>query len=146
MKPIPSAETAAWNGAEGSRDGQPILLRYRPELEMFLGDPRYPRRLVITWSYACDNSSGMPSNDQSDAMKEFEDLLQAHLDPDGTAILAFVRTHSGSRCWTYYIADPKLLSQRINTALANHPNLPIEFEVEGDPEWTALKTILERCR
>ena len=146
MKSIPSAETAAWNGAEGRRNGQPVLLRYRPELQPFLGDSRYPRRLMITWSYPCDNSSGMPSDRQSDEMREFEDLLQAHLDADGTAILAFVRTHSGSRCWTYYIADAQLLSQRINTALANHPNLPVEFEVADDPDWTALKTVLERCK
>jgi hypothetical protein len=88
----------------------------------------------------------MPSDHQSEVMKEFEDLLQAHLDADGTAILAFVRTHAGNRRWTYYIADAQLLSQRINTALANHPNLPIEFEAEDDPQWTALKTILERCK
>jgi hypothetical protein len=67
------------------------------------------------------------------------------LDADGTAILAFVRTHSGYRRWTYYIADAQLFSQRANTALAKHPNLPIEFEVSDDPEWTALKTILEQC-
>jgi len=88
----------------------------------------------------------MPSDHQSEEMREFEDLLQAHLDADGAAILAFVRTHSGCRCWTYYIADVQLLSQRINTAVANRPNLPIEFEVTDDPEWTALKTILERCK
>jgi len=113
---------------------------------MFLGDARYPRRLTITWTYRCDNSSGMPSEQQSDELGEFEGLLQAHLDADGTAILAFVRTHAGNRRWTYYIADAQLVSQRIKTALADHPNLPIEFEAEDDPEWTALRTILERCK
>jgi hypothetical protein len=88
----------------------------------------------------------MPSDDQAVEMRGFEDLLQAHLGADGTAILAFVRTHSGCRCWTYYVADAQLLSQRVNTALTQHPNLPIEFEMSDDPEWTALKTILERCK
>jgi hypothetical protein len=146
MNPIPSAETAAWNIADGIKGGQPIVLRYRPELHPFLGDARYPRRLSITWNYPCDNSSGMPSHLQSDEMQKFEDLLQAHLDADGTAILAFVRTHAGSRSWIYYIADAQLLAQRINAALANHPDFPIELEVADDPEWTGLKTILESCK
>jgi hypothetical protein len=146
MNPIPSAETAAWNNAEGSKGGQPVLLRYRPELQTFLGDPRYPSRLVITWSYPCYNSSGMPTDDQTEEMRDFEDLLLVHFDTDGTAILAFVRTHSGCRRWTFYIADAQLFSQRVNAALAQHPNLPIEFEVSDDPEWAALKTILERCK
>lgn len=88
----------------------------------------------------------MPSDDQTDEMREFEDLLQARLDADGTAILAFIQTHSGYRRWNYYIADAQLLSQRINTALAKHPNLPIKLELVNDPEWTALRTILERCQ
>lgn len=146
MNPIPSAESDTWNNAEGSSGGLPVLLRYRPQLEAFLGDPRYSRRLVIAWHYPITNSSGLPSDDQNDEMRLFEDLIQSHLDPDGTAILAYARTHSGTRRLNYYISDAQTLSQRINKALANQPKFPIELEVEDDPEWTGLRTILERCK
>ena len=145
MKPIPSAESAPWNIADGNRDGKPVMLRYRPDLEAFLGDARYPRRLTILWTYPCGRSSGLPTDDQFNEMRDFEDLLQAELDRDRTAILAFSRTHAGCRCWTYYFADKQLLSQQINAALANHPNLPIKLEAEDDSQWTAMRTILEQC-
>ena len=132
MNPIPSAETDAWNNSEGSSGGLPVLLRYRPQLEAFLGDPRYSRRLVISWHYPFSNSSGMPTDAQIDKMRLFEDLLQSHLDADGIGILAYTRTHSGTRRWNYYISDARLLSQRINTALANQPKFPIDIEVEDD--------------
>lgn len=146
MNPIPSADTDAWNNAKGNSGGLPVLFRYRPTLAAFLGDSRYSRRLVIAWHYPITNSSGLPSDDQSDEMRLFEDLLQSHLDSDGSAILAYIRTHSGTRHWNYYISDAQILSKRINEALANQPKFPIELEVEDDPGWTGMRKLLERCK
>ena len=120
-----------------------MLLRFRPDLRPFMGDPRYPRRLTIQWHYPADDTSGMPSDAQIAEMREVEDLLQEHLDYDRTAILAFVHTRSGTRTWHYYITDKKLVADRVNQALRNHPDLPLELQVINDPDWDELAQVYQ---
>ena len=140
---IRSAETDAWNGAEGMSEGKPSLLRYRPGLKALLGDSRYPRLLSIVWRYEETDSSGMPNDSQSEEMRNLEDALQSCLDGDRAAILAFVRTGSGLRTWCYYIQEVAEISERINRVL--EPGLPIQLEVMNDPEWQSLRTVYEQC-
>ena len=140
---IPSAESDAWNIAEAMSQGKPLLLRYRPGLEVLLGDARYPKVLSIAWSYEETNSSGMPNDAQTEEMRDLEDSLQSCLDRDRTAVLAFVRTGSGIRTWYYYVSDVAEIGERINQVL--DPGLPIQLTVESDPEWQELRNVYASC-
>ena len=142
---LPSADTAAWNIAEGDNDGMPRIIRYRPDLEPFIGSPDYPKRLVIIWDYESDNSSGMPSDKQSEEMKQFEDSLDESLDPDRLAILAFILTCNGTGEWHYYVGDILEVGKRINLALSSFPKLPLHLQVEDDPEWNEISTVYRIC-
>ncbi|MEZ9526994.1 DUF695 domain-containing protein [Enterovibrio norvegicus] len=143
---IPSAETSALNIAEGTNEGEPRLIRYRPDLEPFLGSSNYPQRLVIIWDYEIDNSSGMPSEQLSEEMKDFEDALVGALDPDRIAILAFVLTNAGSREWHYYVSDIQEVGNKINLALSSFPKLPLHLQVEGDPDWEQISVVYNICK
>ena len=142
---IPSSETSAWNIAEGESEGRPRIIRYRPDLEPFLGSSNYPRRLVIIWDYEIDNSSGMSSENLSEEMKDFEDALVGALDPERLAILAFVLTNSGSREWHYYVSDIQEVGNKINSALSSFPKLPIHLQVEDDPDWEQVSAVYDIC-
>ena len=142
---IPSANDDAWNTAEGKRNGEVSLIRYRPNLEHFLGNPDYSQRLVIIWDFSQNNSNGMPSNEQSDDMRNFEDVIVNALDPDRSGILVLVLTNAGMREWHYYIKDISEVGNRINNALSEFPKLPINLQVEEDQNWGELKTVYELC-
>jgi hypothetical protein len=143
---IESADIDAWNTAKGQVDGKPSLIRFRPYLRKHLGDPRYPRRLVITWTFEELNASGMPNTEQSDAMRGFEDKIIAALDPDRLAILAFIFTNSGTREWHFYTGNIEEVGKQINDALVNEAVLPINLQVEDDPEWHELGQVLNQCK
>lgn len=140
---IEAVNSDAWNIAKGTNPEKPTVLRFRPSLEAFLGDKNYPRRLAITWKFEPVDTSGMPSDTQSADMKDFEYLLIEALDPDRLAILAFVFTSSGSREWHFYLSDVSEVGIRINRALANVPKLPIELNVEDDPNWDELRPVYQ---
>ena len=144
--PISSADLDAWNIAEGTIQGKPSLIRFRPNLENHLGDIAYPRRLTITWEYREDNSSGMPSSKQSDEMKRFEDAIIASLDPERLAILSFIFTNAGIREWHFYVSDVSAVGNKINMALASFQKLPISMQVENDPNWDELRQVLLNCK
>jgi hypothetical protein len=142
---IPSAENDAWNVAEGDVNGKPSLLRFRPNLKSFLGIPTHSQRLVITWEYEQDNSSGMPSENQSEDMRAFEDAIVNALDSDRLAILSFIYTNNGLREWQFYVRDIEEVGIRINTALAGFPKLPISLEVQEDTNWDELHSVYNSC-
>ena len=143
---IPSADTDAWTSAEGSIGDKVSLLRFRPNLEDYLGDPDYPRRLVITWEFDEMNSSGMPSSEQSDEMRAFEDSVVSAVDPERLAILAFVFTNSGIREWHYYVNEVNAVGNKINQALTRFPKLPISLKVEDDSNWDELRQVCAQCK
>lgn len=139
---IPGANSDAWTNAEGQRGGRPTLLRFRPGLKSFLGDPRFPRRLQITWDFGNHNASGMPSEGDSEAMLPMEDRLVATLEAEKAGVLAFVHTHGGTRQWHFYTAESADLGAMINQALSGLPRLPISLEVKDDPEWREMAKVL----
>ncbi|GFD91078.1 hypothetical protein KUL152_33040 [Tenacibaculum sp. KUL152] len=143
---IESADTAAWNIAEGLRDDKPILIRYRPDLDGLFGHPSYSQRLVIFWDYVCANSTGLPNNNLLNDMREFEDSIVDVLDKDRLGIFVYSYTHSGTKEWHFYVSNIQLVSETINNALASFPKLPIELQVIDDPQWDNLKNIYAHCK
>jgi hypothetical protein len=140
---IVAANLDAWNIAKGKDPENPTVLRFRPSLEAFLGNEDYPRRLTIVWKFETADASGMPTDIQSADMKDFEDLLLEALDVDRIAILAFVFTSKGTREWHFYLSDVDEVGIRINKALASVPKLPIQLNVEDDPNWDELRQVYQ---
>ena len=140
---VPSADTDEWVAAEGAMGDRLSLLRFRPGLKRFLGDPRFSRRLQVTWSFDDDGGSGMPSEEDSDAMRPLEDRLVGALEVDGAGVLAFVFTHAGRREWHFYVSASADLGAIVNEALEDMPGLPIEIALEDDPDWGELGAVLD---
>jgi len=140
---IPSADSDTWSLAEGSIEGRPSVIRFRPTLKEYLGDARYPRRLQITWTFQGDGQSGMPSSDESEAMESLEDLLVPAFERAEAGLLAFVFTHGGNREWHFYVSPSVNLGAVVNDALASSPAMPIKLNVEDDPEWSEFAGLLE---
>ena len=142
---IPSADNDAWNTAEGKMNGRPSLIRFRPNLKGHLGNPKYPKRLTIFWDYGDDELTGMPTSEQIDEMKVFEDALVNALDPGLFGIFAFAYTSAGTREWHFYVNKVSEIQYRINQALAEFPKLPIELQIEDDADWGELKQVYLLC-
>jgi hypothetical protein len=142
LETIPTADDDAWTGAEGEIDGRPSLVRYRPNLKNFVGHPALSRRLTVVWDYGDDDASGMPSDEDTEAMFGFEGRLVDALDRDRAAVLAIVLTHAGRRTWQFYFGDVAVVQERITEALANFPGLPIEMEQTPDPGWAELTDLI----
>ena len=142
---IGSADTAPWNIAEHKSEGSVILLRYRPDLKPYIGLDSHPQRLVILWDYEPSNSSGMPTDELNESMRDFEDRIVNSLDHDRVAIFAFALTKYGVREWHFYAGDISEIGGRINSALSDLPVLPIQLQVEDDPHWSELRAVYELC-
>ncbi len=132
-----------WTGAEGENDGTPFLLRFRPHLQAFITTNKYNKRLTILWHYKSDDSSLMPSDAQMEQMQDVEDALVEKLESDVQSVLAFVYTGQKQREWHWYSTDINETGKRINEALSDFDELPIELSAEDDPKWNEYSAMLE---
>lgn len=139
---IRATDDDEWTLAEGSIDDRPSMVRFRPALAQAMGHSALPKRLVVVWDFGDDGDTGMPDAEIAEDLELFENALNDALDPERTAVLAFVFTHLGTREWHYYFADLEEVSEKINEALAEQPDLPIQMRAFDDPEWKELATVL----
>lgn len=142
---IPPADDDEWATAEGTMNGRPSFIRFRPRLQSHLGNPDYPRRLTIFWDYEDDNTSGMPSPEEIDEMRVLEDALIGALDPERLGIVAYVYTCAGTREWHFYVNDVSEVEISINQALGEFPKFPIDLQIEDDPGWDNLQEVYSLC-
>lgn len=134
--PENSADDDAWTGAEAENDGQPLLIRLRPNLADFDGRPAFAQKLLIRWKYGNDGESGMPDSEQSDDMRTWEDSLVRALEQIRVGILAYVFTYQGVREWHIYFSSMDGLQEALDIAVAGLPQMPLHMEVSDDAEWS----------
>lgn len=135
-------ETSPWTLGEGEHEGRPTVVRYRAALERFAGEPALPHRLVVTWEFTPD-ARGLPSDREGDAMLGVEERLLDALEPDRSAVLAFAFTHDGRHEWHFYAGDLLAVEDRMNAALKDEPELPIEVVAYDDPGWEEYRAVLD---
>jgi hypothetical protein len=138
---VPGANDDVWWGAEGELDGQATSTRVRPNLQALIGDERYDRRLIVKFRYA-DGGDGLPDEEQDAQMLVVENALLGEFDPDRFGILAFVYTADGERAWNFYFSNLEELQERVDTAMADYPGLPLSFEACEDPMWQGYLDVL----
>jgi hypothetical protein len=97
---------------------------------------------MISWTFEQHQENGLPTEEQSELLQDFEDSLLQELDPDRTAILAFVYSSAGLREWHFYVGDMDDVGRRINSALSDKPALPIDLTAHDDSDWSELLSVL----
>lgn len=127
-----------WAASDGFVDDAPFIIRFRTPVLRAGEVDGYEHRLSIVWPYADEDSGAMPSDDDSEAMRQFEDRLCMALEHDAHAMLAAVLTFDGARQWVFYAKDIPECGHRINTMPQNDDRYPIELTCDHDPDWTYL--------
>ncbi|WP_183562619.1 DUF695 domain-containing protein [Mucilaginibacter sp. SP1R1] len=121
----------------------PVMVRFRPNLQNFTEAGLYNQRMDIIWSYETANESLLPEIDDMDFMEGVENALVEILEQDNQSILAFTFTGENERWWAWYTTDINIAGERLNIALAQFNELPINISVTEDPEWAEYFGVLE---
>ena len=121
--------------------GKTSMIRARQDLLPAVLGAGLNERVIVTWQCRNPLSSGLPSNTDYAEIKEFEGLIVRFLE-DG-ALLAFVLTEAGTVNMNFYTSDTGWFVERLNEALEDKPEQPIELTAESDPEWSESRAMLE---
>ncbi|MFZ6747222.1 DUF695 domain-containing protein [Undibacterium sp. JH2W] len=136
---IPNASAQIWATATSKHrtNDSVIVFRYLKEFKNSYNIKQYPDQVTLTWTYF--GNKGMPSTDERVKMDKFEDTLLPLLDKDNLATLTIVSTGNNVREWKYYAKSSSSFKRKLNLALKEFSDLPIEFQISPDPEWTVYK-------
>jgi hypothetical protein len=132
-----------WSAGEGENEGTPFILRYRPHLQDFIATEKYTKRLTIIWQYESDDELLLPNDEDIDLMQEVENALVDSLENDLQCVLAYVYVGQNQKEWHWYSSDIKVTGLRLNEALDEFDQLPIELSSDDDPNWEEYKAVLE---
>lgn len=132
-----------WFVSEGTLDELPALIRGREMMPEAVRPASHPNLLSIIWDYEGDPVNGMPSEAASCEMGEFEELIVPALEQDNVCALFAVITCDGQRCWRFYCRDKESAQSAIWRALGTEGDLPINLQMDDDPDWETLTEIIE---
>jgi hypothetical protein len=98
-------EPLEWLGAEGEKNGLPVLMRMRAVPLDHAVRGRYPHLLVTTWKFPSHDGSGLPSDADYAAVGEFEASVLDRLEEKKLGVTAIVVTHAGVVEHVLYVAN-----------------------------------------
>lgn len=125
-----------WAGAEAVRHGKPLVIRLRRFSQIPLGDS-FPYLFSIVFKYDICDESALPTTNQYEIIKIFEDDVLDFLERSGNLIITLIETGNGAVQYYLYTWDVDETAAQIDR-LADD-NLPLEFSADEDHEWTEYK-------
>ncbi len=131
-----------WTAPAQSENGKLIMVTGRKDVACFRNNPKFSIRVEVKWVYDGD-STGMPDAATSEMMEKATEALQKELRKDPSAVLTGIFTGDNQREWIFYTLSTHIFQKKINEALSDLPDLPLEIYCENDPEWAAYDEMAE---
>ena len=129
-----------WYLAESEIDGLIAFVRFRDNVESLILSRKYSRYLRVVWEFAADEY-GLPNDEDTQRLEDFENNLCEALEADDHAVLTFAMTNDGLRQWVFYTQDVQESGRRINKMPQEKERYPIELTTEEDPNWEEYKKV-----
>lgn len=121
--------------AQNESDGRLIMVTGRRDVKKFRDNPRFDKRVEVTWRYDGSADGGMPDRATSELMEKVQDALEQEFTKDPVAVLTGIYTGADERNWIFYTPSTHIFGRKLNEALASFPLLPISIYCENDAEW-----------
>lgn len=131
-----------WTSPAQSESGRLIMVTGRRDVSKMCNNPRFSIRVEVKWHYDGDES-GMPDFATSSLMEKVQEALTAAFAKDPVAILTGIFTGDDERDWVFYTLSTHIFGRKLNEALADFPQLPLEIYCENDPGWAAYDEMSE---
>jgi len=131
-----------WTSPAQSESGRLIMVTGRRDVSKIRNNPRFSIRVEVKWHYDGDES-GMADFATSSLMEKVQEALTAAFAKDPVAILTGIFTGDDERDWVFYTLSTHIFGRKLNEALADFPQLPLEIYCENDPGWAAYDEMSE---
>lgn len=135
-------DSFGWTGVDCDYEDKPLLVTYREVPDDF---PRkqLSLRLNIFWRLYESDENGLPTDDEFERLKRFEDRVIEAFETDQHSILVMVLTANGEREYVFQTADPDGFKQRLTSMEQELERYPIEIYLNDDPDWDYYESVCD---
>jgi hypothetical protein len=134
-----------WATATGEEEGLPTIYRYRQNRPFAIGGTPYSSALRVVWEFDASVRNGMPPQETNELQVSFEHAL-APVGEGDVGFLMLVFTGNGRKEWLYYVTDPGVWVDRLNTLLLEHQPYPLQIEDWPDGDWSTWQNFADTVR
>lgn len=131
-----------WSYPAEGEDGKTIIVTGRDNIDKWRKPGKFPVRVTVKWNYRA-LPDGMPCDSDAALMETATDALTAEFAKDKCAVMTGIYTGCGCRDWVFYTHSLGVFGKVFNRALADVPQLPLEFEAADDPDWEEYSEMRE---
>jgi hypothetical protein len=129
-----------WKIAQGSHDGEPIIVRLRTGARPIVGHPGFTHQVGIAVPLLAPNPGEMPTSEETCSLNELEDTLSAHFETRNLAVLVVVITTGRMREFVWYTSNPEQVKRTFETIKGTIPSYNPQMIIQSDPRWNIYKS------
>lgn len=130
-----------WVVAECADPDRPFFIRYIEDKKQ-IDRKRYSNRLNVFWTFRTPTENGLPSSEDGDETKVFEDRLIEAVEIEGHSILVMIITGRGQKEYVWQTADPQQFLDSLTSMPQEKERYPIEIQHTEDEAWSFYNDLL----
>ena len=141
---LPFGDT--WTLAKGADKNVSRLIRIRENLNPEVLGLTLQHLLRVSWSMLDETEMGLPSNEETNELEQFENELVPRVEAKGSCVLAAVITESGKRHWYFYLNDVDAFSEGLHNLPQKQEPHPIEVTRHRNEGWNLYRELVASCK
>jgi Family of unknown function (DUF695) len=130
-----------WAVAQGTYEGQPVIVRLNKGAKSLIGRPDYSFRVGIAVPFQQPDERGFPPQSEMKALDKIEDAVDRALEERGEAVHVATITTAGMREFVFYTGNTETVLTKINRLRTSTTSHEIQSMSVADPEWTMYKEL-----
>lgn len=133
-------DSIPWTLWDGDYNGDALLIRLR-NFPVEFPISKYPQRLNVTWTMYERDENGLPTDQEFERLRTFEDRLVNAVEPDEQSVLVGALTCNGEKEFIFQSKDPSEFLRRLTDMPQETERYPIVIESYDDPDWDYFKDV-----
>jgi len=134
--------TKNWKILQGEMSGKPIFVRIDAGWDT-VSQAKYSYRMGIAIPLKKPKSSGLPTNEEMNALNSIEDLIDQELTRKDITVLTIIITTNSMREFVLYTNDPNGAQNKFSAIKNKVKTHELQMITEKDPGWEVYKSYLK---
>jgi hypothetical protein len=132
-----------WVSLSRTYESFPLYLRFPRGLDYDLMQKKYPRRLIITHTFAFRRFDGAPEPKYNDTLEDFDLSVTRRFDGTEMGQPVLVETFGGKRHYYFYVAPSVDAEAFVRELTDRYPGHKLTMRCDDDPNWQFIRRYSE---
>lgn len=136
---LPPADSQLWKVAQGSHDGDPLILRFNTTAQEIAGHPTLPIKLGFGVPLNHPDEGGLANAEENAQLGAIEDLIAERVLEAAVGVHVMTLTSGVMKEFVFYIAPGPDIAALHAALRAEIPSHDLQCLAEEEPDWSSFR-------